>query len=106
MSISLRVEIAQPCPLVYRPALCGHHLLRASYGADCHHVATQDLIDKLDRDLTYAIEVEGKMRLADVSNYDAVRRPGYFGSSCSTGRDSLVALQPWVRGLQLALGSG
>ena len=34
--------------------------------------AAQDLIDNLDRDLTYAIEVEGKRQLADVSNYDEV----------------------------------
>ena len=32
----------------------------------------QDLINSLDRDLTYAIEVEGKMHLADVSNYNEV----------------------------------
>jgi hypothetical protein len=32
----------------------------------------QDLIDNLDRDLTYAVEVEGKMQLADVSNYHQV----------------------------------
>ena len=34
--------------------------------------AMQDLIDSLDRDLTYAVEVEGKMRLAEVSNYNQV----------------------------------
>ena len=32
----------------------------------------QELIDTLERDLTYAIEVEGKMNLTDVSNYDQV----------------------------------
>ncbi|BBN04847.1 DNA polymerase epsilon subunit 1 [Marchantia polymorpha subsp. ruderalis] len=35
--------------------------------------AYQRLIDKLDRDLKYAIEVEGKMDLDSVTNYDEVK---------------------------------
>ena len=34
----------------------------------------QELIGRLDRDLKYAIEVEGKMKLDDITNYDEVRR--------------------------------
>lgn len=37
----------------------------------CLHL--QQLIDNLDRDLQYAIKVEGKMDLDIVSNYDEVR---------------------------------
>ena len=33
----------------------------------------QELIDKLDEDLRYAIEVEGKMAMEDVGNYEEVR---------------------------------
>lgn len=33
----------------------------------------QQLIDNLDRDLQYAIRVEGKMELESVSNYDEVK---------------------------------
>jgi hypothetical protein len=32
----------------------------------------QELIDKLDADLKYAIEVEGKMKVEDIENYDEV----------------------------------
>ncbi|GAB4856744.1 DNA polymerase epsilon catalytic subunit A [Ancistrocladus abbreviatus] len=35
--------------------------------------AYQQLIDKLDRDLQYAIRVEGKMELESVTNYDEVK---------------------------------
>lgn len=39
-----------------------------------HRVAWfQQLINNLDRDLQYAITVEGKMDLESVSNYDEVR---------------------------------
>ena len=58
-------------------------------------VPLQDLIDKLDRDLTYAIEVEGKMRLADVSNYDEVHHPGpTYRPLCCTACDAWPAPQP------------
>lgn len=33
----------------------------------------QELIDSLDDDLHYAIEVEGKLAMEDVENYDEVR---------------------------------
>lgn len=33
----------------------------------------QQLIDNLDRDLQYAIRVEGKMDLETISNYDEVK---------------------------------
>ena len=33
----------------------------------------QQLINNLDRDLQYAIRVEGKMNLESVSNYDEVK---------------------------------
>ncbi len=33
----------------------------------------QELIDSLDDDLRYAIEVEGKLALGDVENYEEVR---------------------------------
>ena len=57
----------------HRPGLWSYHLLWVYARADWCPIAVQDLIDKLDRDLTYAIEVEGKMLLADVSNYNEVR---------------------------------
>lgn len=37
------------------------------------HLHLQQLIDNLDRDLQYAIKVEGKMDLDIVSNYDEVK---------------------------------
>jgi DNA polymerase epsilon subunit 1 len=33
----------------------------------------QKLIDHLDRDLKYAIEVEGKLELEAVTNYDEIK---------------------------------
>jgi hypothetical protein len=33
---------------------------------------TQALLDSLEDDLKYAIEVEGKMSVADIANYDQV----------------------------------
>lgn len=36
------------------------------------HLA-QGLIDSLDNDLRYAVEVEGKMKVEDIVNYDEVR---------------------------------
>lgn len=33
----------------------------------------QSLLDNLERDLKYAIEVEGKMAVADIENFDEVR---------------------------------
>lgn len=36
-------------------------------------VNPQQLIDNLDRDLQYAIQVEGKMDLESVTNYDEVK---------------------------------
>ena len=37
------------------------------------HIVLQDLIDKLDSDLQYAIKVECKTEVEDVTNYEEVR---------------------------------
>ena len=49
----------------------------ASSGLACQtvlycHGMTQALLDSLEDDLKYAIEVEGKMSVADIANYDQV----------------------------------
>lgn len=46
----------------------------------------QDLIERLDRDLKYAIEVEGKMALEDITNYDKVL-------PSATGHRSIIVLK-------------
>lgn len=43
------------------------------YLTDLGYFNIQQLIDNLDRDLQYAITVEGKMDLESVSNYDEVK---------------------------------
>ena len=40
---------------------------------NCSMVWFQQLINNLDRDLQYAIRVEGKMDLESISNYDEVK---------------------------------
>jgi len=43
------------------------------YDFEVHPPTIQHLIDRVDRDLTFAIEVEGGVQRADVTNYDEVR---------------------------------
>lgn len=44
------------------------HQVRVSFAC-----TTQALIDSLDEDLKYAIEVEGKRQMEDAANYEEVR---------------------------------
>lgn len=40
--------------------------------AQCYRYTLQGLLDKVDDDLNYAIEVEGGMQVADITNYTEV----------------------------------
>ncbi len=53
-------------------ALCGYSHQDTTNHMGHGHVR-QALLDSLDSDLRYAIEVEGKQRLEDIENYDEVR---------------------------------
>ena len=47
------------------------------YDFDLKPTAFQQLIDNIDRDLCFAIEVEAGMERSEISNYEQVRRlPG------------------------------
>jgi len=48
-------------------------LIPGCYESLGHGRVRQALLDSLDSDLRYAIEVEGKQRLEDIENYDEVR---------------------------------